>query len=247
MARRRFLRNAPIREAIIDLRVAPTIEPSKVAKVVEGLKGTFPKQDTLRQGTFGFEIASGELKTSTIESGIRGSLLASEDGKYVVQMRSDGFTFSRLPPYETWEVMRQMAAPLWDTYVSGAGISTVSRIAVRYINVMPLPLPIGDFDEYLTAPPEIPAALPQELAGFFSRVIIVNRNVDALAVVTQALEPQADQKVPVILDIDAYREIPAAEWGANDPRIWETLDQLREFKNQIFFESITEKTAELFE
>lgn len=247
MARRRFLRNAPIREAIIDVRITPTIDPSKLATLAEGLKQTFPKQDTLRQGTFGFEIASGELKPSTIESGVRGRLLASEDGKYVLQMRSDGFTFSRLPPYETWERMRQNAKPLWDTYVAAAGASTVSRIAVRYINVMPLPLPIGDFDEYLTAPPQVPAALPQELAGFFSRVIIVSRNIDALAVVTQALEPQAEQKVPVILDIDVYREVPAAEWSASDPRIWDTLDQLREFKNQVFFECITEKTAELFE
>ena len=246
MARPRFLQNAPIREAIIDLRITPTIDPSKLANLAEGLKPAFPKQDTLRQGTFGFEIASGELKTSTIDSGVRGRLLASEDGKYVLQMRSDGFTFSRLPPYETWETMRQTAKPLWDKYVAAAGASTVSRIAVRYINVMPLPLPIGDFDDYLTAPPKVPAALPQELAGFFSRIIIVNPNLDALAVVTQALEPAVDQKVPVILDIDVYREIPSAEWSANDRRIWDALEQLREFKNQVFFESITEKTAELF-
>ena len=247
MARRRFLRNAPIREAIIDLKVAPAVDPTKLAPLFESLKERFPKQEVLQQRTFGFEFGPGELRSSRIDGGAQGGRLTSADGRYIVQLRVDGFTLSRLPPYETWEAMREVAQPLWNDYLRHSQTEKVTRAAVRYINVMDLPLPIRDFKDYLSAPPEIPAALPQELGGFFSRVVIVHRELDVAGVVTQALETAYDNKVQVILDIDVFREGRQTDWRVNDPSVWDTLERMRDFKNQIFFESITEKTVGLFE
>jgi uncharacterized protein (TIGR04255 family) len=48
----------------------------------------------------------------------------------------------------------------------------------------------------------------------------------------------------VLLDIDAFREINMA---AHDPTILSIFQQLRELKNDIFFASITEKTAKRYE
>ncbi len=246
MARYRFLKNAPIREAIIDLKVAPAVDATKLEPLFESLKERFPKQEIMQRSTFGFEIGPNELRQSRVDGAVEGRRLTSDDGRHIVQIRSDGFTFSRLPPYETWEAMKENAEPLWNAYVTHSGAEKVIRTAIRYINVMDLPLPIQAFQDYLCAPPEIPAALPQELGGFFSRIIVVHRELGGAAVVTQALETSFENKVQVILDIDVFKEAKEMEWSASDPSVWATLGKMRDFKNQIFFESITEKTAELF-
>jgi len=38
----------------------------------------------------------------------------------------------------------------------------------------------------------------------------------------------------------------ARQLDAADPEIWNILDGLRNYKNKIFFEHITEKTVEMF-
>lgn len=42
-----------------------------------------------------------------------GFLLSSSDKLRIVQARLDGFTFSRLAPYETWERLRDEAKSAW--------------------------------------------------------------------------------------------------------------------------------------
>jgi len=247
VARHRFLRNAPIREAIVDIKVAPVISVDVLTPVFESLKSSFPQQEVMQQSTFGFELGPHVMRSSRLDGAIQGRRLTSVDGKHIVQFRVDGFTFSRLPPYETWETMREHAEPLWNLYREHSKAEKISRAAVRYINVMSLPMPIVDFKEYLSAPPSLPASLPQELGGFFSRVILIHRDIDAAAFVTQALESSLDNKVQVILDIDVFKEPKTADWEASDVQTWGKLEEMRNFKNRIFFESITEKTAELFE
>ena len=49
---------------------------------------------------------------------------------------------------------------------------------------------------------------------------------------------------PIVLDIDVYI---ARQFEPQAQEFWHSLDQLREFKNTVFFESITEKSMELFQ
>ena len=45
----------------------------------------------------------------------------------------------------------------------------------------------------------------------------------------------------MVLDIDVFKEK-----AFDGQEAWDVLDRLRDFKNQIFFDSITEKTAKLY-
>ena len=246
VARHRFLKNAPIREAIVDIKVSPPINANTLEPLFQSLKDDYPQQELMQQSTFGFEIGPNAMRTSRLDAAVQGCRLTSKDGKHIVQFRADGFTFSRLPPYQTWEAMREHAEPLWKEYREHSRAESIAKAAVRYINVMNLPLPVTDIKEFLCAPPSLPASLPQELAGFFSRVTVLNRDIDAAAFVTQALESSLENKLQVVLDIDVFKE-PKDPWQASDSSTWDKLEEMRNFKNRIFFESITEKTAELFE
>ena len=115
---------------------------------------------------------------------------------------------------------------------------------MRYINVMELSLPIPDFREFLEAPPELPSSLPQALSSFFSRIVFSDPETNAVGIFTQALEGVPADRAPIVLDIDVFREMECKVQGEE---CWQVLDSLRGLKNRIFFGSITEQTAEMFE
>src|SRR5207237_10376483 len=78
-----------------------------------------------------------------------------------------------LKPYTRWEQVFGEAKRLWKIYRSAAGAEEVSRIALRYINRISLPLPITDFATYLTAPPAIPPGAPQVITSFLFRAVLL--------------------------------------------------------------------------
>jgi uncharacterized protein (TIGR04255 family) len=121
-------------------------------------------------------------------------------------------------------------------------------VATRYINNLRLPMQDGeDFGVYLTKPPEVPEGLPQSLSSFLQRVVLHDKALDVHATVTQIFEPipsgNLPSAIPVILDVDAFR---VAEFQIPGPGIWDCLQELRDFKNRVFFESLTEKAIELY-
>lgn len=246
MATPRYLPNAPIKEALIDLRVAlpSDQELSHLDAVHDQIRDRFPIKKTIHEGRFGvtFDFKAG-VPPETIASHLSlGFRYESADGRRVAQFRLNGFTYSRLAPYTKWEEMCDEARELWGVFVKVASPLRVTRVATRVINIIPIPLPFDDFEEYLTAPPRIPGNLPQGLSGYLTRIVLPNSSINAAAIITQAFEGVANGHAPVVLDIDVFTD---RDFDVSGDVYWEVLENLRVFKNSIFFESITEKTAEL--
>jgi len=161
----------------------------------------------------------------------------------IAQFRVDGFTFSKLEPYTTWEAVFGEADRLWRIYVQRAQPVEISRLAVRYINRLRLPAPV-ELGQYLEAPPVLPPPIPQAVREFLTRVVVEAGN-GASAILIQALEASLDPAtVPLLLDIDAFREVSLLP---DDPSIGQIFEQLRRLKNDIFFASITKRTVEMYE
>jgi len=245
MARKRHLDKAPIREALIDIQFEPPLAMETLHAFVDAVKAGFTDVTTVWEQALGFELMPGTaVRAHNSPSSAVGFRLSGE--RRVLIARTTSFTYSRLPPYEDWEDLRKAAKELWDRFLEVGKPETVTRTAVRYINVLPLPMKNEEFSVFLTASPTVPAKLPQGLASFLQRVVMVDSEAKRHAIVTQALEESrpVDGRIQVILDIDAIR---AKTMGSGEAGVWDSLDNLREFKNDIFFEHITEPTAELFE
>jgi uncharacterized protein (TIGR04255 family) len=150
-----------------------------------------------------------------------------------------------LKPYDKWETLRDEARELWQHYVQIASPESVTRVALRYINRIEIPLPIRDFKDYILTTPEIAPDLPQGLGSFFMRLVIPDPKAQAVAVVTQTVESvdESSNRLPLIFDIDVFR---MAAFGVQDEALWEMCEQLHDLKNEIFFKSITPKAKELF-
>ncbi|MBI2090154.1 MAG: TIGR04255 family protein [Deltaproteobacteria bacterium] len=244
----RHLQNAPITEAIIDFRVKARADlcAEDFAGVKDQLSNRLPKLEEMRGLQATFQVLKGKGQPPLVQDlGLQGYFFKSQDEKVIAQFRIDGFTLNRLRPYTSWEDIFPQAMELWRVYLWVAKPAAVIRLAVRYINHIPLPPGTEKFENYLRAAPVIPPELPQYVSSFLTRVTIHNPEDHVAAHVTQALQPTTDvQRLTVILDIDAYKE---AEFLPEDPAIERTFMQLRAFKNMIFFNSLTDQALRHFE
>ncbi len=246
MTNSHHLSNAPIKEALIDLRVAlpQNIGLGELEAAHDRIRDRFPVKKTIHEGRFGVRIDfdSGENPETTAGHNKLGFRFETDDGVEVAQFKTNGFTYSRLAPYTNWEDIRSSANALWQQYLEVATPDRVTRIATRFINVIHIPLPFRDFEEYLTEPPRIPEKLPQALSSYLMRIVLPEPSIGATAIITQALEQQEREHVPIVLDIDVFI---SHTFDADDAAIWDRLEDLRRFKNDVFFGSVTEKTEEL--
>lgn len=251
MASVRHLTKAPIVEAIVDLRVkaSPDFDVRSLEAVHSQIKSRFPKLNRyhVQQASFSLTSTSAPEVVAT-ELGLQGFVIKSDDEREIAQFRVDGFTFSRLKRYTSWREVVDTALDLWKRYVSLASPLAVTRVALRYVNRIEL---AGDLplDEYLTAGPRIPSSLPDEITGFLSRVFLTDKNTDRHAIITQVLEPRvSNEPLNLLLDIDVYNEFKdAAATNLDFDGIIKSLDRLHDFKNQVFFASLTEHVIKGFE
>jgi uncharacterized protein (TIGR04255 family) len=242
MARIRHLSKAPITEVIVDFRVKARqgLQVEEFQALKPELSDRFPEMAEQRHMKAELRIGAkeGPVQQAT-DLGVRGLLFKSADGCEIAQFRIDGFTFNRLHPYTSWAEISPFAFELWSAYVRIAQPEMVTRLALRYLNHIDLPRSLADFDEVMVAPPPIPDSLPQHVSKFLTRVTIHDEEHDMIAHVTQAFEgAQASAQAKLILDIDAFREKDVA---IDSEDVGGTFAVLHEFKNRVFFESLTEE------
>jgi uncharacterized protein (TIGR04255 family) len=237
--------HAPIREAILDIRadLPPGVTLEILARAHEAIRDRYPqrKERVKFQGGFGF--AQGGVEVMPAMAGPDGYLFTSIDGRQIVQTRLDGFTFNRLEPYDRWEAFRNEGREHWARYVDLVRPIRVTRLALRYINRIEIPVPIKDFKSYILTAPDIAPKLPQQLQTFFMRLEIPDEARHCMAIITETIEPPAQGRLPLIFDIDAVREGAFSPEGAE---IWRIFEELRDYKNEVFFNSMTNRAKRLF-
>jgi uncharacterized protein (TIGR04255 family) len=251
MAKIRPLARAPVIEALIDLRTqAPEgMSVEKLEKTLEAQSFGYHKKGPIVRGNFGVMIntdASPSAPQMHGNSVIVGVRTHSSNDKYVAQFTIDGFTLSRLAPYESWEALVQETKRVWSIYTTCVAPVRITRVATRYINNLQLPIKPGDrFERYLTGLPNMPSDYPQTISSFFQRFVVYDEQCGATAILTQALEQITEATpLPVILDIDVFRE---TKFPVDSPDVWQYLAELRDLKNRCFFGALTEEAVELYQ
>lgn len=238
MSEHPHLGSAPIREALIDFRVRlpSDFSPETLAALTEELRAEYPKVGPIQQ--FQGEIQfSGEGPVS-VQKGpqLLGYRLDSADGLNVAQVRIDGFTFSRLMPYESWDRMVEDAWVVWKRYLATSRPLGIERIATRFINRIELP-PSGQLAEVLRVPLGVPDG---RMDTFLFRYQLAPAE-GVTAIVSLATEDTPEPSM--ILDIDCFvrRSLPA-----DTETLRRLLPRLRGAKNRIFFRSLTPEAIERF-
>ena len=236
--------NAPISEALIDIRVELpiTVTPDTLESIYDVVKEHYPRKEKRLyvQGQFSLGEEVGALAKQTL----MGYVFSSKDGKQILQARLDGFTFSRLKPYGTWLTLRDESRGLWNIYRDLVKPSMINRIAVRYVNQIDIPLQHIDYKDYFRTTPEVSPDLPQGLSGFFMQLQFPQPSFNGMLILTQtAIPPMVPGTTSVILDLDVFK---ASTKMVSEEELWTLLEALRNRKNEFFEACITDKTRELF-
>ncbi len=245
-----LLAHAPIIEAVIEVR-ARAETPWEESVILERLKTNVPEYpDVKPQKEFRFEVkmALGEEAEQNIQDlGFRGVRLESADKLHIAQFNRDGFLFSRLRPYESWDQFHREGLRLWQVYQELAQPLEIHRLGLRFINKMEFTQKELQLEDYLQIFPQTPKDLDIPFTGFLYRDELgVPGHPYAINLIRTVQPPQgpAAEGVGLILDIDVFTTQP---FESQRSLIEQRLTEMRWLKNKVFFGSITNKAQEKFQ
>lgn len=237
---------APITEALIDIRVelSPELRFEDLQAVKKHVSSDYPREETrnLAEGMIQF----GPSLQASAQQKPWGLMFRNESNNQVLQVRLDGFTFSRLEPYQDFEHLKAEARRLWDIYRELVRPKKITRVAVRYINQLNIPGTIVEPEDYLNTYPHLASQLPAELRDFgpyLMRLPVYQHDLKGVLVLNEAMTPpKMPDTISMVLDLDLYVEMPRVN---NEEELWAFFDRLRDRKNLYFEACITDKTREL--
>jgi uncharacterized protein (TIGR04255 family) len=242
MPKVRHLNNAPIIEAIIGIELNDVL-PSDVLAVFSQLPSdlarSYPSKTDIVQGNFSFELLAN--RTSSSQEPI-GFFFKSSDNTQVFHAKRNGFAFSRLFPYESWQSFRDEARRLWGFYRQCVGPAIPNAFTVRYINKLFLPL-ADQIEKYLQVYPALPKAYPGMQTSLIRLQFAIPEHL-GIATVQQLRLPNEKPNFATMLFDNEFR-IPCL--GLEDSEIWKNIEKIRDLKNEFFFEALTEEFIKTLE
>lgn len=250
--------NPPIVEAIFHLVVERDgeFEPEMLNNYVDSMAKEFPdkQENRLLGGDISFDPSNVSVMTSSVNNILQGYTICSSDKFSIIQANSNSFSFSKLHSYETWEAFYSKANKYWLKYLDTTSANRVKRLSLRYINRIKIPFD-GEscaLEDYIKLAPTVSSESNDlSIAGYFMQMSLVSKvHHSSRAIINQTIGlPENNvndnsQYLPLIFDIEVFQDVDI------DPRddVIESIfsNDLRQFKNHIFFNNITDKTKELF-
>ena len=134
MTNHQTLKNPPISEAVIDIRLAEALSDfDEISSgLLKELEVSYPKKEEIRSFQVSYRINASDLPVP-LDSRV-GYRLESQDGKYVLQLKKDGIALSNVGAYDGWDTFIKKFTDLWAKFNKKISMAKISRIAVRYIN-----------------------------------------------------------------------------------------------------------------
>lgn len=246
------LPHAPIVEAVIDIRARPeaafeeAILKAQLEARLSGYRFLDSMQPLQIQHTVNLQ-AGAPVGPIICEPGWQGLRFQSRDQRHIAQFNRDGFVFSRLEPYESWEQLYTEGMRLWAIYVELARPVEVHRVGLRYVNRIQLPPDDPRFEDYLAPAPAPPPGLEVPLYGFLHQDMLAVPGHPYAINVIRTIQPPGTPGVQgfgLILDIDAFTTQGFELDGAV---LEERLLEMRWLKNKLFFGSVTSTAMKLFQ
>ncbi|MFN0315886.1 MAG: TIGR04255 family protein [Burkholderiales bacterium] len=246
------LPHAPIVEAVIDIRARSLVvlEEAVLRPQLETKLAGYLFLDSIQHFQIHHEArlqADAPVSQIVPEGSWTGLRFQSADKKQIAQFNRDGFVFSRLEPYESWEQLYKESMRLWSLYVELAHPIEIHRIGLRYINRIQLPSDDLRLEDYLEPAPVTPKGLDVPFHGFLHQDTLAVPGHAYAINVTRTIQPAGTpgmQGPGLILDIDAFT---TQGFELDEGLLVQRLLEMRWLKNKVFYGSGTPKMLKLFQ
>lgn len=244
------LSKAPIILAIMEIRFSP--RPSLKVTDLKSLKGvfkeTFPNHSELSSAEIKFSAGGDKTPVSIKNTGVTGQLFTSADKKHEFNLTIDTFNFKQHGPYGTWEEFKDAGLAAWEKCYQLIEPSATSRISIRYINNIEIPIApdakapqLHFFKTFIANTGSVVNTKP--ISNYFIRYTHPAGDDNIRINFAQELKIGPPGTFPFIIDIDVLFEKQNS--SADIQFISNKLDELREIKNHYFFDNLTEHTYNL--
>ncbi len=243
------LTKAPIVEAVIEVS-AQAEQPWDEPLITEQLKARlpdYPNVQSQREFRHEVKVELGQKAEGAIQDlGWKGLRFESADKLQVAQFNRDGFLFSRLQPYDSWEQICSEGLRLWQIYIDLANPAEIHRLGLRFINRMILSQGDEQLEDFLQVLPQQPRGLDLPLAGFFYHDTLGVPGSPYAINIRRTIQPPdkpTDKEIGLILDIDVFTSQP---FEVKSGVVERYLAEMRWLKNKVFYGSISPKAMEKF-
>lgn len=239
------LSRAPIVEAVIGVtaRAEAVWDESAISEQFKQRLPEYPGVHSHREIRHEFKLAADAQPEQAVrDMGWRGLRCESADKLHIAQFNRDGFSLSRLKPYQSWEQFYQEGLRSWGVYNEVAQPSEIQRIGLRFINRIEFSQDEVKLEDFLENPPKTPRGMDVPFEGFLHHnTLTVPGHPYGINVVQTVQPSQGTEAWGVILDIDVFTTGTTVKQDSLEQH----LEKMRWLKNKVFFGSITSKTLEL--
>jgi uncharacterized protein (TIGR04255 family) len=244
------IENPPIVEAVIDIDcdLPPTFDLRAAQQTIcETFKDSYPQ--TREQVLSETQMRQERDAPPQVQMGrqaLHAVQLIQEDGKQLVQFRENGFSFNRLAPYNGLDVYLGEIERTWNLFQKLANPVKIRKVALRTINRILLPVEENgiNLEEYIKTSPRLPTNCDLIFVGFLNHHKAVDPHSENQVDIILTAQPVKTNELPIILDINAFREVSLdyGDWA----EILSLMGALRDLKNNVFRNTLTEKCLNLF-
>jgi uncharacterized protein (TIGR04255 family) len=243
------LKSPPIVEAVLDIEC--DLPPDLVFSTLEQpARDRFSDRYPVARIQFIQEHQIGlkpnEQPPLSIRQSVQAFQFLQSDEKQLVQLRTQGFSFNRLAPYSSLDDYLPEIERTWQIYVELANPIQIRLVRMRYINRIELPIGTGLFqlDDYFKVCPRLPEEEKLSFVGFFNQHAAVEIETGNLVNIVLTAQPSSERQLPVIFDTTVASSIGGEinDWLL----IREKILDLRNLKNRIFKNTLTDKCLSLF-
>lgn len=234
------LKDAPILEAQIIFHFSDDNDLSQINAVTEKLKHKYPERKERFNLTQTIAFDGKPPKQATQE--LVGFQFLSEDKKRTLFYQKENLIISELGDYHSWDSLISSIAEIIPLLSMNG--KTIKQISARYINRIEIAPPFDPI-EYFTFFPNVNLKYHQTSLVDSTIKLNFTENQQLNANITffqKSKKLNKKGKIEFILDIAASKQ--TEEKLENYSLLQTDLNQLRDFKNDIFFSLITDKLLE---
>lgn len=236
------LSNAPIKEAVLHIRFKNPLSNDVITAFNQKVKVLYPIQNE----RFRFDIridnknlGSNPTDSKSIKDGFR---LLDDINKKLINITTQEISISKLEPYDSWKSLRADSIKILEILIETGGDLLTTRIALRYINRMLFPIEKPKtISNYFRLLPSIPKEMPTMLDGSNMRLMLPKPEKQLKSIINTSLKG-IEGNVEIIFDIDVFK----LTQKNNISDIFNELEDIRIYKNEIFFTCTTSELIKLY-
>lgn len=172
-----------------------------------------------------------------------GTRLVSNDGKFQAHLMRFG-VFINFLAYKSFEEALPLVQRIWAAYQEAFNPILVSRLSIRYINVLRLPFDEGrvNLERYFHVHLRFPDELANTMEHFHQQFVIRDPETQIPARVMISNIKEEGDELHVIFDNEGYSE---GQWTPEEQRIWEEFGLVRNWTYHIFRTTLTEECLKI--